>query len=75
MLLRLVALAHVLKTDADRPPVSLKLLNLGQLHNSLANVLETLGGQVGAGDVLDERGEVDTRVLLGAAVGSYMVLC
>ena len=64
----------MLKTDADRPPVSLELLNLGQLHNSLADVLETLGGQVGAGDVLDERGEVDTGVLFGEAVGSCIVL-
>lgn len=62
----------MVKTDADRPPVSLELLNLGQLHNSLANVLETLGSQVGAGDVLDERSEVDAGVLLGEAVGSYI---
>lgn len=61
----------MLDTDLDSPSVSLKLLNLGQLHDSRANVLESFGGKVGAGDVLLERAQVDAGVLLGKAISSY----
>lgn len=40
--------------DADRPPVCLELLHLGQLHDGPAHVPQTLGCQVGAGNVLDK---------------------
>ena len=54
--------------DADGPPVRLKLLHLGQLHDRAPDVPQPLGRQVRAGDVLDEGPEVDARVLLSVAV-------
>jgi hypothetical protein len=62
---------HVLEANLDSPPVGLELLHLGELHDGAADVPQTLGRQVGAGDVLDEGGEVDARVLLGVAVGGW----
>lgn len=44
----------MLQSNADRPPVRLKLLDLGKLHDGAAYVPQTLGCQVGTGDVLDE---------------------
>ena len=49
----------------------LELLDLGQLHHGVADVLEALGRQVGARDMLQEGAQVDTRVLLGVAVGRW----
>lgn len=59
---------HMFDTDANSPPVSFKLLHLGQLHDRFTHIPQAFGGQVRAGDVLDERAQVDTRVLLGVAV-------
>jgi len=61
-------LVHVLDTNLNGPPVSLQLLHLGELHDSGSDVLEALGGEVGAGDVLQVGAEVDARVLLGKAI-------
>jgi hypothetical protein len=48
--------------------VSFEFLDLGELLDSPADVLEALSREVGARDVLDERAEVDTRVLLCVTV-------
>lgn len=48
--------------------MSLQLLDFGQLHDRTADIPQALRGQVGAGDVLEVRGEVDARVLLRVAV-------
>lgn len=45
---------HVINPDTNCPPVSLQFLDLCQLHNRSANIAQTLRGQVGTGDVLDE---------------------
>ena len=60
----------MLNADADRAPVSLELFDLGELHNRIADVAQALGRQVGARDVLDKGGQVDTRVLLGETIRS-----
>lgn len=60
--------AHVLQTNGHGASVSLKLLNLGELHDGLAHVLQSLGSQVTAGNVLDIRTQVHTGVLLCVAV-------
>ena len=52
--------------------MSLQLLDLGQLHDGLANVSETLGRQVGRGNVLDVRTQVDARVLFCVTVGGCL---
>ena len=61
-------LVHVVDSNLNGSPVSLQLLHLGELHNSGSNVAQTVGRQVGAGDVLLEGAEVNTRVLLGEAI-------
>lgn len=52
-------LVHVLHADLDGASVGFELLDLGKLHDCLANVAQTLGCEVGAGDVLDVGAEVD----------------
>jgi hypothetical protein len=59
----------VLNTNLDSASVGLELFNLGELHYGRANIAQTLSCEVCTGDVLDVRAEVDTRVLLGVAVG------
>lgn len=61
---------QVVDSDLYRPPVSLELLDLGQLHDSAADIPQALGCQVRASDVLLERAQVNARVLLGKAIGS-----
>lgn len=61
---------HVVDTNLDGSAVGFQGLGLGELHDGVANVSQTLGRQVGAGDVLDEGGEVDSGVLLGKSVRS-----
>ena len=58
------------KTETDGPSVRLQILDLGELLHGSADVLETLGRQVGTRDVLDERAEIHARVLFGIAVRS-----
>lgn len=62
----------MLKSDANSTTMSLELLNSGKAHDGCTDVLETLGREVGARDVLDEGGEVDAGVLLRVAVGCYL---
>lgn len=50
--------------------MSLESLHGSQCLDSLRETEEAFGSQVRAGDVLQERAKVDTRVLLGIAVGS-----
>jgi hypothetical protein len=50
----LLLLIHVVYPDTYRPSVSLKLFDLGELHNSIAHVSQTLGCQIRAGDMLDK---------------------
>lgn len=52
-------LVHVLHANFNGASVGLELLDLGELHDCLANVAQTLGCKVGAGDVLDVGAEVD----------------
>ena len=59
----------MLKPNAHRPSVSLELLDLRQLHDRTAHVLQSFLGQVRAGDVLRERREIHAGVLLRVAVG------
>ena len=59
---------HVVHPDAHSPPVSLELFDLGKLHHRLSDIAEPLSRQVRARNVLDEGGEVDTRILLGIAI-------
>ena len=63
-------LVHVLHTDLDGASVGFELFYLGELHDCLAYVAKALGCEVRAGNVLDIRAEVDTRVLLGVAICS-----
>jgi hypothetical protein len=44
-----------------------QLLDTRELHDRVTNVLQTLLGEVGAGDVLDIRAKVDTRILLSVS--------
>jgi len=62
-------LIHILQPDTNRPPMSLQLLHLRQLHHRTAHILQALLGEISAGDVLCERREVDARVLLRVAIG------
>lgn len=62
----------MLDTDLDSAAVSLELLDGGQAHDCVAHIAQALGREVGAGDVFDVGAEVDARVLLGVAVGSYI---
>lgn len=61
-------LVHPLQPNPNCPSVRLQLLNLCQLHNRPAHIPQTLGRQIGAGNVLDVRPQVHTRVLLGIAI-------
>jgi len=63
-----VILIHPLQPDADRAPVRFEFLDLGQLHHGAADVAESLGREVGAGDMFGEGAEVDAGVLFGVAV-------
>lgn len=63
---------HVLDTDFYCSPVSLELLNLGQLHDCRAHVPQTFSSEVSAGNVLLEGSQVDARVLLGESVRCYL---
>lgn len=56
--------------DTDRPLVRLQSLDSSQGLDRLRETQQAVGGQVRAGDVLQERAEVDTGILLGVAVGS-----
>lgn len=49
------ALLHVSDTDADSTLVSIKALNRRQCLNSRRETEQAVGGQVRAGDVLQER--------------------
>lgn len=62
-------LVHVINANANCPSVSLELFYLGQLHHGHAHIPQTFGRQVCAGDVLNERPEVDAGVLLGVSIG------
>jgi len=62
----------MLKSDANSAAMGLQLLNSGKAHDGCTDVLETLGREVRARDVLDEGSEVDARVLLRVAVGCYL---
>lgn len=66
-------LVHVLNANANCPSVSLELLYLGQLHHGHAHIPQTFGRQVCAGDVFNERPEVDAGVLLGVSIGCYIL--
>lgn len=61
---------QVRHADAHGPPVGLELLDLGELHDRLADVPQALGREIRAGDVLNEGRQVDAGVLLGVAVCS-----
>lgn len=63
-------LLHVGNTDADGTLVRLQALHSGEGLNRLGETKQAISGQVRAGNVLQEGAEVDTRVLLGVAVGS-----
>jgi hypothetical protein len=65
---------QIVDSELDCPPVSLKLLHLGELHHSRPYITQTLGSEVRAGDVLHEGTEVDARVLLSEAISCYMNL-
>lgn len=69
LLLRTV---HVVDANAHSPPVSFQLLDLGELHDGLSHIPQPLRRQVRARDVLDERAQVDARVLLRIAVCSCL---
>lgn len=45
---------HVVESNAHGSSMSLELFNLGHLHDGAAHVLQTLLGEIGAGDVLGE---------------------
>lgn len=62
-------------TDADGTLVRLQTFNSGEGLNRLGETEQAIGGQVRAGDVLQEGAKVDTRVLLGVAVGSWKGIC
>lgn len=62
-------LHHLCNTDADSPLVRVQALNGGQGLDSLCQTEQAVGGQVGAGNVLEVGAKVDARVLLSVAVG------
>ncbi len=63
-------LIQPLETNLDGSLVGVELLDASELHDGRADVAETLAGEVGAGNVLHEGGEIDARVLLSVAIGS-----
>lgn len=63
-------LVQELETNLYSTSVSLQLLYLGQLHNGGADVAQSFAGQVGAGDVLEVRAQIDSRILLGKSICS-----
>lgn len=62
-------------TDAHGTLVRLQALHSGEGLNRLGETEQAIGGQVRAGDVLQEGTEVNTRVLLGVTVGSWKRIC
>jgi hypothetical protein len=56
------------ESQAHSTAMSLKLFDARELHNGRANVLEPFSGEMSAGDVLDVRSQIDTRVLLRVAI-------
>ena len=57
------------QAQADCAAVSFELFYACELHDRSTDVLKTLLCKVGAGDVLDVRAQVDSRVLLRVSVG------
>lgn len=62
-------LLHRRNADAHSPLVRIQSLDCSKRFHRLGQPAKTLSSEVRAGDVLKERAEVDTRVLLGVAVG------
>lgn len=61
---------HLRNTYTDGPLVRIKTFQRSEGLNGLGQTHEAICCQVGAGDVLEERAQVDTGVLLGVTVGS-----
>jgi hypothetical protein len=57
------------QAQADCAAVSFELFYARELHDRSTDVFKTLLCEVGAGDVLDVRAQVDSRVLLRVSVG------
>lgn len=62
-------LLHRRNADAHSPLVRIQSLYRSKRFHRLGQAEKTLSSEVRAGDVLKERAEVDTRVLLGVAIG------
>lgn len=60
--------AHVVQADGHGTSVGLELLHLGELHDGLAYIPQSLSSQVTAGNVLDIGTQVHARVLLCVAI-------
>lgn len=60
---------HLCNADADSPLVGVQALYRGQGLDSLCQTQQAVGSQVGAGNVLEVGAQIDTRVLLGVAIG------
>lgn len=65
------ALLNLSNPDTDSPFVRIQALNSCKLFDCAGKTNQSLCGEIGAGDVLDKRAEVDAGVLLGVAVGCY----
>lgn len=62
-------LLHRRNADAHSPLVRIQPLDRSKRFHRLRQAEKTLSSEVRAGDVLKERAEVDTRILLGVTVG------
>lgn len=49
----------MLESNANSPSMGFQALDLCQLHDRTANILQTLSRKIGAGNVLGERRKVD----------------
>ena len=58
----------MVQPNLNGPSVGLELFDLGKLHDSATNILQTLSSKLRACDVLEEGAQVDTGVLLGVTV-------
>ena len=67
-------LFHRCNANADGALVSVQSFNRRQGLDCLGQTKQTFRCQVRAGDVLEEGAKVDSRVLLGVAVGCCFIL-
>lgn len=64
---------HMCNANTHGSLVRLQTFDAGQLLDSPSQAIQSFSCEVGAGDVFEERAQVDTRVLFGVAVRRYFI--